>query len=76
MLFYLEARSLSEVDLLTCQAVEYEGTLKAKLGIAKKVYLLEKDKVLKSADFSTFFDENKVRSAVHPSVTSRLCSLS
>jgi hypothetical protein len=43
------------------QAVEYEGTLKAKLVIARKVYLLEKDKVLKSADFGTFFDENKVR---------------
>lgn len=43
------------------QAVEYEGTLKAKLAIARKVYLLEKDKVLKSADFGTFFDENKVR---------------
>ncbi|GAQ80801.1 4-alpha-glucanotransferase [Klebsormidium nitens] len=44
---------------LNKEAVEYEGTLKAKLGIAKKVYLLEKDRVLKSADFSTFFDENK-----------------
>ncbi len=42
------------------QDVDYEATLKAKLEIAKKMFHLEKDKVLNSPSFKQYFEENKV----------------
>jgi hypothetical protein len=42
------------------QDVDYEATLKAKLEIAKKMFHLEKDKVLNLPSFKQYFEENKV----------------
>ncbi|CAM6114987.1 unnamed protein product [Calypogeia fissa] len=43
---------------LDLKEVDYEGTLAAKLSIAKKVFRLEKEEVFKSAAFQQYFEEN------------------
>jgi 4-alpha-glucanotransferase len=45
---------------LDLKDVDYEATLKAKLEIAKKMFHLEKDKVLNLPSFKQYFEENKV----------------
>lgn len=42
------------------QDVDYEASLATKLTIAKKIFNLEKDKVLNSAPFKQFLSENEV----------------
>ncbi|CAK9278762.1 unnamed protein product [Sphagnum jensenii] len=44
---------------LDLKDVDYEATLKAKLEIAKKMFHLEKDKVLNLPSFKQYFEENK-----------------
>ncbi|KAK3030340.1 hypothetical protein RJ639_038973 [Escallonia herrerae] len=39
--------------------VDYEATMATKLSIAKKIFLLEKDLILNSSSFQTFFLENE-----------------
>jgi 4-alpha-glucanotransferase len=40
--------------------VDYEATLSTKLSIARKIFNLEKDKVLNSSSFKQFLAENGV----------------
>eukprot|EP00897_Mesotaenium_endlicherianum_P007076 jgi/Mesen1/6397/ME000329S05559 len=40
-------------------AVDYDGTMQAKLSIAKELFVLEKDDFLQSESFLSFFEENK-----------------
>lgn len=42
------------------QDVDYEATMSAKLSIAKKIFSMEKDKILNSSSFLKFFSENEV----------------
>lgn len=42
------------------QDVDYEASMTAKLSIAKKIFDLEKDKILNSSSFKQFFSENEV----------------
>ncbi|VFQ91109.1 unnamed protein product [Cuscuta campestris] len=41
------------------QDVDYEATMATKLSIAKKVFLLEKDRILSSESFQNYFAENQ-----------------
>lgn len=42
------------------QDVDYEATMAAKLSIAKKLFNLEKSKILNSSSFKNFLSENEV----------------
>lgn len=42
------------------QDVDYEASMATKLSIAKKIFNLEKDKILTSSSFLKFFSENEV----------------
>lgn len=42
------------------QDVDYEASLASKLSIARKIFKLEKDKVLNSSSFKQFLSENEV----------------
>ncbi|KAL2630387.1 hypothetical protein R1flu_015073 [Riccia fluitans] len=44
---------------LDLKEVDYEATLEAKLTVARKVFELERDEVLKSPSFQQYFDENQ-----------------
>ncbi|KAH7331911.1 hypothetical protein KP509_20G057000 [Ceratopteris richardii] len=46
-------------DSLNLKDVDYEATMATKLSIAKKVFILEKDKVFNSSKYQDFFSENK-----------------
>ncbi|WOK96012.1 4-alpha-glucanotransferase DPE2 isoform X1 [Canna indica] len=46
-------------EQLDKKAVDYEATMEAKLSIAKKVYDLEKNKILTSSSFKMFLSENE-----------------
>lgn len=46
-------------ECLNLKDVDYDGTMAAKLAIAKKVFYLEKDEVLSSDVFQKFFQENE-----------------
>ncbi|XP_008796184.1 4-alpha-glucanotransferase DPE2 isoform X2 [Phoenix dactylifera] len=48
-----------EKEKLNQKNVDYEATMAAKLSIAKKVFNLEKDKILDSSSFKKFFSENE-----------------
>ncbi|XP_073104819.1 4-alpha-glucanotransferase DPE2 isoform X2 [Elaeis guineensis] len=48
-----------EKERLNQKNVDYEATMTAKLSIAKKVFNLEKDKILDSSSFKKFFSENE-----------------
>ncbi|KAJ0978933.1 hypothetical protein J5N97_014407 [Dioscorea zingiberensis] len=50
---------LREKDQLDRKDVDYEATMAAKLSIAKKIFKLEKDKILNSSSFIKFFSENE-----------------
>lgn len=50
---------LREKEKLDQKNVDYEATMAAKLSIAKKVFHLEKDKILDSSSFKKFFSENE-----------------
>lgn len=47
------------------QDVDYEASMAAKLSIAKKIFDLEKDKILNSSSFKQFFSENEVNCCWH-----------
>lgn len=47
------------------QDVDYEASMAAKLSIAKKIFDLEKDKILNSSSFQQFFYENEVNYCWH-----------
>ncbi|KAG1371187.1 4-alpha-glucanotransferase DPE2 [Cocos nucifera] len=49
----------SNTKCLFIQNVDYEATMAAKLSIAKKVFNLEKDKILDSSSFKKFFSVNE-----------------
>ncbi|XP_024540103.1 4-alpha-glucanotransferase DPE2 isoform X1 [Selaginella moellendorffii] len=49
----------SVIDCLQMQDVDYEGTMKTKLSIAKKIFHIEKEAAFNSSKFKTYFDENK-----------------
>lgn len=42
------------------QQVDYEATMAKKLSIAKKIFDLEKDIILNSSTFQSFFSQNEV----------------
>ncbi|CAH9105324.1 unnamed protein product [Cuscuta epithymum] len=44
---------------LDAKAVDYEATLATKLSIAKKIFRLEKEKILNSSSFQNYFTENQ-----------------
>ncbi|EFJ19739.1 hypothetical protein SELMODRAFT_268243 [Selaginella moellendorffii] len=44
---------------LDLKDVDYEGTMKTKLSIAKKIFHIEKEAAFNSSKFKTYFDENK-----------------
>ncbi|KAH9299660.1 hypothetical protein KI387_031342, partial [Taxus chinensis] len=46
-------------EFLNLKDVDYDGTMAAKLAIAKKIFYLEKDEVLSSDAFQKFFQENE-----------------
>ena len=48
-------------EILFMQDVDYEATMAVKLSIARKIFNLEKEKVLSSSSFQKFFSENQVR---------------
>lgn len=48
------------------QDVDYEATMAVKLSIAKRIFNLEKEKVLSSSSFQKFFSENQVRPFFFP----------
>lgn len=48
-------------EVVFMQDVDYEATMAVKLSIAKKIFNLEKEKVLSSSSFQEFFSENQVR---------------
>lgn len=50
---------LREKDRLDQKHVDYEATMAAKLSIAKKIFNLEKNKILNSSSFLKFFSENE-----------------
>lgn len=50
---------LREKERLNGKDVDYEATMAAKLSIARKIFNLEKDKILNSSSFLTFFSENE-----------------
>ncbi|KAJ3683783.1 hypothetical protein LUZ60_014010 [Juncus effusus] len=50
---------LKEKENLNKKDVDYEATMAAKLSIARKIFDLEKDKILKSSSFQKFFSENQ-----------------
>ncbi|XP_057249169.1 4-alpha-glucanotransferase DPE2 isoform X2 [Beta vulgaris subsp. vulgaris] len=46
-------------ETLDLKDVDYEATMSTKLSIAKKIFSLEKDLILKSSSFQEFFSENE-----------------
>lgn len=48
------------LECWSVQDVDYEATLATKLSIARKMFNLEKDLILKSSSFQKFFSENEV----------------
>lgn len=42
------------------QDVDYEATMAAKLSIAKRMFMQDKDLILNSISFQKFFSENEV----------------
>ncbi|KAF3326219.1 4-alpha-glucanotransferase DPE2 [Carex littledalei] len=50
---------LTEKEALDKKDVDYEATMAVKLSIAKKIFNLEKEKVLSSSSFQKFFSENQ-----------------
>lgn len=55
----IQKEILEEKERLDGKDVDYEGTMAAKLSIAKKIFNLEKDKILTSSSFLKFFSENE-----------------
>ncbi|OEL17021.1 4-alpha-glucanotransferase DPE2 [Dichanthelium oligosanthes] len=56
---YLRVQALSDAIPADVKDVDYEATLSTKLSIAKKIFNLEKDKVLNSSSFKQFLSENE-----------------
>ncbi|KAM0907019.1 hypothetical protein ACQ4PT_016421 [Festuca glaucescens] len=56
---YLRVQALSDAIPGDIKDVDYEASLATKLTIAKKIFNLEKDKVLNSASFNKFLSENE-----------------
>ncbi|XP_057549848.1 4-alpha-glucanotransferase DPE2 [Amaranthus tricolor] len=50
---------LKAKERLDLKDVDYEATMATKLSIAKKIFSLEKDQILKSSSFQKFFSENE-----------------
>uniref|UniRef100_A0A803LZX8 4-alpha-glucanotransferase n=1 Tax=Chenopodium quinoa TaxID=63459 RepID=A0A803LZX8_CHEQI len=48
-----------EKERLDLKQVDYDATMTTKLSIAKKIFTLEKDLILKSCSFQKFFSENE-----------------